>query len=313
MNRLFPYPHISVVMPVHNASATLSATVRSILSQSERDFELLLIDDGSTDQSLAIMLRLAAVDDRIRVIAHANCGVAATRNKGVELSHGQLIAFCDADDLWHPEKLKLHRALHRADHNCAASYARIAFIEPEARNALDARTTSTIVNTPLKVTDLLGENPVCTMSNLVVRRAAFERVGGFRAGMSFAEDQEWLARAAFLGLAIRGIDEVLVSYRLSHDGLSVNLERMYAGWRDLATDYADPSGVQAAEAIYCRYLARRALRSGASAATALHYAVRGLRLDARAFLTDAKRGWATLISALVAPFIPRAARIRVFA
>ena len=306
-------PSISVIVPVYNASATLAATVRSILAQTDRDFELLLIDDGSTDDSLLVMLRLAAMDDRIRVIAHANCGVAATRNKGVELSHGKLIAFCDADDLWHKTKLARHVAVHASPDAPGASYARIAFIEPDAVNGIGARTTSSIIATPLTVADLLGENPVCTMSNLVITRSAFDQIGGFRVGMSFAEDQEWLARAAHLGIRITGIDEVLVDYRLSHDGLSVNLDRMYAGWRDLARRYGDPADGEAAEAVYCRYLARRALRSGASASTAISYALRGLRLDARAFLSDARRGWPTLISALVAPFIPRATRIRVFA
>lgn len=316
MNKVLPFhrrPSISVIIPVYNASATLPATVRSILGQTDRDFELLLIDDGSTDDSLLVMLRLAAMDERVRVIAHANCGVAATRNKGVEFSHGHLIAFCDADDLWHRTKLARHRALHAADAGIGASYARIAFIEPDAASGLDARTTSSIVATPLTVADLLGENPVCTMSNLVVTRPAFEATGGFKVGMSYAEDQEWLARAADGGVIISGIDEVLVDYRLSQDGLSVNLDRMYAGWRDLAADYADPASGEAAEAVYCRYLARRALRSGAPASTARSYALRGLRLNARAFLADSRRGWPTLISALVAPVIPRAARIRVFA
>lgn len=306
-------PHISVVIPVYNAAATLAATVRSILAQSEGDFELLLIDDGSTDDSLLLMLRLAAMDERVRVIAHANCGVAATRNKGVELSHGELIAFCDADDLWHPHKLARHRDLHRGNPAIGASYARIAFIEPDASDSSAARTLSSIVPTPLTVADLLGENPVCTMSNLVVTRDACRAIGGFKVGMSFAEDQEWLARAAHIGIIISGIDDVLVDYRLSQDGLSVNLDRMYAGWRDLAADYGDPANGEAAEAVYCRYLARRALRSGATARTAREFALRGLKLDARAFLSDARRGWPTLISALVAPVIPRAARIRVFA
>lgn len=306
-------PILSVVIPVFNASATLAATVRSILSQTERDFELLLIDDGSTDDSLLLMLRLAAMDERIRVIAHANCGVAATRNKGVELSRGALIAFCDADDLWHADKLARHLALHSARPGIGASYARIAFIEPDAADDSAARTLSSIIPTPLTVADLLGENPVCTMSNLVVTRATLDAVGGFKVGMSFAEDQEWLARAAHQGIIITGIDEVLVDYRLSHDGLSVNLDKMYAGWRDLAADYGDPSDGEAAEALYCRYLCRRALRSGAAARTARDFALRGLKLDARAFLSDARRGWPTLISALVAPIIPRAARVRVFA
>lgn len=306
-------PFFSIIVPVYNAAATVSATVRSILAQSEPDFELLLIDDGSTDDSLAVMLRLAMTDERIRVVAHANCGVAATRNQGIELSHGELIAFCDADDLWHQGKLSAHKALHLADASIGASYARIAFIDPDASDSAEARTLSTIRPEQLTVADLLGENPVCTMSNLVVARDVFDMIGGFKVGMSFAEDQEWLARAAFEGICIVGIDEVLVDYRLSHDGLSVNLASMYAGWRRLAADYGDGEHRPAAEALYCRYLCRRALRSGASPRTALDYALRGLKIDARAFLADKRRGWPTLLSAIASPLMPRQARVRVFA
>jgi hypothetical protein len=131
--------------------------------------------------------------------------------------------------------------------------------------------------------------------------------------MSFAEDQEWLVRAACANCAIVGIDAVLVGYRLSQDGLSVDLDKMYAGWRTLAYEYEQPEKLIPAEALYCRYLARRALRSGAPAKRAIDFAIRGLRLDARAFLADARRGWLTLLSVFVSPFLPRFARIRVFA
>jgi hypothetical protein len=131
--------------------------------------------------------------------------------------------------------------------------------------------------------------------------------------MSFAEDQQWLVRAAHVNCAIFGIDKVLVGYRLSQDGLSVDLARMYAGWRALAFEYQQTEHLASAEALYCRYLARRALRSGAPAKYAVDFAIRGLRLDARAFLADARRGWLTLLSVFVSPFIPRFARLRVFA
>ena len=309
-------PVFSVVVPVHNAAATLAATLESVRGQTETDFELVAIDDGSTDASLSILLDFAARDARIRIVSRSNKGVAATRNLGVELGTGSLIAFLDADDIWHPDKLARHRQFHAESPDAAASYARIAFIDSAPRQ-LAARTISSISPQPLGVIDLLGENPVCTMSNLVVARAAMTMIGQFDETMSHAEDQEWLMRAAAQRHIITGIDEVLVDYRLSPDGLSVDLGRMLDGWRTLAARYGDatPTSVpmQAAEAVYCRYLARRALRSGASARVALGYARRGLRLDARAFLADARRGWLTLFSTLVAQGLPRPVRLRLFA
>ncbi len=306
-------PAISVIIPVHNATRTLAATVQSVLAQSFTNFELVLIDDGSTDDSLSVMLDLAMADARIHVLAQSNKGVAATRNLGVESSSAPLIAFLDADDLWHKEKLARHVAFHKADADVDVSYARIAFIDPKAEHGRGARTTSSIERGVLTLQQILAENPVCTMSNMVVTRACFDLVGPFLADMSFAEDQEWLARAADRGFVIEGLDEVLVDYRLSHDGLSVNLERMHAGWQHLASLYRLPAELRAAEAVYCRYLARRALRSGAPAARARDWAWKGMKLDAAAFLSDARRGWMTLLSALIAPLLPRAARLRVFA
>lgn len=306
-------PKYSIIMPVYNAQNSVGATAASVLRQSYGDFEFIMIDDGSSDESLALMLSIASEDDRVKIISQANKGVSAARNFGVEMAKGEYLAFIDADDLWHAEKLARHLSFHARDKEIAASYARIAFIDGDAINNGAAKTRSSILRGCLSLSELLAENPVCTMSNLVVTKAAFDRIGPFREGMSFAEDQEWLARAAHKFCAIKGIDEVLVDYRLSADGLSVNLDKMYAGWRQLADEYGGGEDLSAAEAIYCRYLSRRALRSGASARTALDFARRGIRLDAKAFLKDAKRGWMTLLSAYAAPLIPRATRIRVFA
>jgi glycosyltransferase involved in cell wall biosynthesis len=306
-------PHFSVLVPVYNAAATLPATAASVLAQNWRDFELILIDDGSTDASMAVMLDLAAQDNRVRVIQQANGGVAAARNLAIELARGRTLAFLDADDLWHPRKLEHHAAVHARWPDLAISFARVAFSSSPHPETWARGRCSAALPGMVGLSDMIAENPACTMSNIVVRRDALAQIGPFRRGMNFAEDQLWLVQAAAAGLEIRCIDTVLVAYRLSPDGLSINLDQMHAGWRAVMAEYGAGADVRAAEALYCRYLARRALRAGTPPMTALRYAWRGLSLHPPSFLGDCQRGWTTLVAAAAAPLLPRWARVRLFA
>lgn len=303
-------PLFSVVMPCYNCEATLAAAVLSVMAQTCGDFELLLIDDGSSDSTLTLAQMFARMDPRVRVLTQPNAGVAATRNRGVREARGSLVAFLDADDWWASRKLAAHRDLHTQKADLDASFARIRFI-PEDPDL--AHTESTVPAERLSVMQVLGENSVCTMSNVVVRRDCFLRTNGFREHMSFAEDQEWLARIIADGAQVLGLDRMLVFYRTSEGGLSSQLDRMYAGWRSFAYDYAAPEQVRKSEAVYCRYLARRALRLPGSSRTALHYTVRGLRLDSRSFLADSRRGFATALGATLAPLLPQTVRQKIFA
>ena len=302
-------PYFSIIMPVYNAQQHLKKTITSILNQSETSFEIIMIDDGSNDKSLAIMLDMANVDERIKVISQSNRGVSKTRNLGAELAKGEFLAFLDADDLWTLDKLLSHRELHENCPNINASFAKIAFVEDDQKNA---STYSTVPHDILTIKDVIAENPVCTTSNFVVSRAAFLDIGGFDEDMSHAEDQEILARLIQRGYYISGIDKYLVDYRLSPDGLSVNLPAMYAGWKKLAKTYSNKAEYYDSKAIYLRYLARRALRAGAPARVAFDYAIKGLSSDWKAFLRDKKRGWLTLISAGVGLILPRSTRIQIF-
>ncbi len=304
-----PAPYFSIIMPVYNAQEHLKKTINSILDQSETSFEIIMIDDGSSDQSLAIMLDMANVDDRIKVISQSNQGVSKTRNLGAELARGRFLAFLDADDLWTIDKLLSHRELHENCPNINASFAKIAFVEDDQKNI---RTYSTVPHTALTIKDVIAENLVCTTSNFVVSRAVFLDIGGFDEDMTHAEDQEILARLIQCGYHISGIDKYLVDYRLSPDGLSVNLPAMYAGWKKLAKTYSNKAEYYDSKAIYLRYLARRALRAGAPARVAFDYAIKGLFSDWKAFLRDKKRGWLTLISAGVGLILPRSTRIQIF-
>lgn len=303
-------PYFSIIMPVYNAQTHLIKTIHSVLEQSETSFEIIMIDDGSNDQSLAIMLDMANGDDRIKLISQHNQGVSKTRNLGADLARGKFLAFIDADDVWHVDKLSSHRAHHENMPDISSSFAKIAFVEDDHKNA---RTYSTVPHDVLRIKDVIAENPVCTTSNFVVSRTVFLSIGGFDENMSHAEDQEILARLIARGHYIAGIDKHLVDYRLSSDGLSVNLPAMYAGWKQLAKTYSDGLEYQDAKAIYLRYLSRRALRAGAPAKVAFNYAIKGLSSDWHAFLRDKKRGWLTLISAGFGFILPRSTRIQIFA
>ena len=98
-------PLFSIIMPVYNAAATLEAAARSVLDQGERSLELLLVDDGSADESLAIARRLAAADARVRVFAQQNGGICAARNCALAAARGEYVGFCDDDDLYLPGAL----------------------------------------------------------------------------------------------------------------------------------------------------------------------------------------------------------------
>jgi glycosyltransferase involved in cell wall biosynthesis len=305
-------PEVTVVMPVYNAAATLDATIASVLAQTFQQFELIAVDDGSSDESLALLRAHAARDTRIRVEAQKNAGVSAARNRGVELGDAPYVAFIDADDLWRPEKLQIHVARHRGDQSIAASYARIAFIPEESNDLAAAKTVSSLCPWAPGLVDVLGENPVCTTSNLVVRRDWFMRSGGFDRNLSFAEDQEFVARLIAMNGHIEGVDAVLTGYRLSPGGLSMDLSAMHAGWRNVAQRFLAKDELASLEALYYRYLARRVLRAGGSPLRALRYVLSGLRMDPGAFLRDRRRGLFTLAAALAAPFIPARLRLRLF-
>jgi len=99
---------VSIIMPAHNSQGSLGESVQSVLFQSYSDWELLLVDDASTDGTLALAQRLASEDSRVRVLAlEQNVGVAEARNRGISAARGQYLTFLDSDDLWLPDKLQI--------------------------------------------------------------------------------------------------------------------------------------------------------------------------------------------------------------
>ncbi len=276
---------VSVIIPAYNAAIFLPEVIQSVINQSYQNWELLIIDDGSTDDTADIANDFCKKDERIKLISKPNGGVSKARNLGVELANGELIAFLDSDDLWLPEKLLIHAEFMNQHPQVGVSFARVELI------ASDGQSTNKLTN---NITDVLQphhlfySNPTVTTSNLVIRKSVFETLNGFDDSMQYNEDVDLLFRLAIQNeWEIEGIDQVLVQYRLHSSGLSSTLHKMEDGWvklmdkaRQRAPELVDEH-YNAAQSAQLQYLARQTLRLNISVLSGVAFINRALISDWR--------------------------------
>lgn len=189
---------ISVIIPLYNKEKYIKSTIKSILSQKYQNFEIIIVDDGSTDNSLAEIERIE--DDRIRLIHQSNAGVAAARNRGIAEARGEYVAFLDADDEWKEEYLEAQANMIQAFPSCSV------FATNYLRKHPDDTYTHTIIR-GLKFKDetgimdnyfevaTLSQPPVWT-SAVVIKKNALESISGFPVGIKSGEDLLTWARLA---------------------------------------------------------------------------------------------------------------------
>ena len=203
---------VSVIMPVFNAAEHLEATIASVIGQSLPDWELLAVDDGSTDDSAAILARLAGNDPRIRVMSTGgNLGAGDARNHAMAAARGRYLAFLDADDLWHPQKLALQLEAMKSS---GAVFSCTAYL----RHDLDTG-QQTIIGVPLSATrtDLLKTNTVaCSTAMIDTTHLAGRRFSPLRRRQDFLFWLELLTTAP----EVLGLPLVLMTYRQHSASLS---------------------------------------------------------------------------------------------
>ncbi len=295
-------PLFSVVIPCYNSEATLAETINTVRAQSLADFEIIVIDDGSSDGSLAAARKMAETDCRVHVISQANAGVSAARNRGVAAARGKFIALLDADDLWVRDYLEIHLARMNGDPLLGVSFSAVGFMEADGRPTGERSRPRLSGLTPA---DILSTNPCTTCSAMVIRAEVFAQAGRFRESLRRAEDQEWLFRVALTQWRIEGVDDLLVRYRNSPNGLSANLDGMYEGFRvmlesagEAAPDLVRRAGPLAAGRML-RYLARRALRLNLDRGIARRFIARALAKAPGMLLSEPKQTIATLVAATI--------------
>lgn len=206
----------SVIIPAYNCEKYLEETVRSVLGQTWEQFEIILVDDCSTDRTFVIAKELEGLDARIRVYQNpVNSGVSKTRNFGVSVAKGKWIAFLDSDDLWEPQKLEHHMRLARENTDCVLFYSSYSFMDD------DGRQYNRVFSVPEQIDfkGLLKRNYIGN-STVMVRRDVIESIPVL--GENLHEDYAtWLKILKRYGRAL-GDTEPLVCYRIAKNSRSSN-------------------------------------------------------------------------------------------
>lgn len=209
-------PKVSVVIPAYNAMTYLPDTLNSVLQQTFSDFEVLIIDDGSTDYIQAWVAQ-NITDSRVKLIAQANQGLSAARNTGIANAQGEYIAFLDADDLWEPTKLEVQ--VHYLDNNSAVGlvYNWIGVIDAEGKPT--GRVWGG--NIEGNVLEEILQRNIIDCPSVLVRRKCFDELGVFDTMLRSVEDWDmWIRIATRYPFAVT--KEPLVYYRQHASNMSKN-------------------------------------------------------------------------------------------
>ncbi len=219
-------PSVSVILPTYNRASLLPESIGSVLAQTYSDFELLVVDDGSTDDTREVV---AAIDDkRTRYVGlKRNAGQAAARNVGIKEAKADLIAFQDSDDLWMPEKLDLQiSALRESSPRTGVVYTAYERICGNRSEVLPFRRI--VPKTGDVHARLLRGNFITTQTALV-RRKCFEKAGTFDEGQRALDDWDLFIRLSKEWHFVF-VDKLLVQYRVVTDSVSIDMDRFVCAY-----------------------------------------------------------------------------------
>jgi glycosyltransferase involved in cell wall biosynthesis len=219
-------PKVSVIIPAYNAMAYLPETIANVLEQTYTDFEVVVVNDGSTDEIEEWITQIS--DRRVKLVSQANLGLAGARNTGIKESQGEYLAFLDADDLWESTKLAKQVQVLDSYPSVGLVYTWVAYVDEQGNS------TGRVVNNQQEGDvwqELTSGNLVECGSVAMVRRQCFEKCGVFDGNLgSFVEDWDmWLRIARTYPFKV--VQEPLVYYRQVANSASRNWEAMAKSYR----------------------------------------------------------------------------------
>ena len=220
----------SIVIPAYNSKATIGSAIKSVQRQSRADFELIIVDDGSTDDT-ASRVEPFLRDERIRLISQQNLGVAAALNRGIASTRGQYVSFLGSDDLWLPHYLAAMASTLDGDPGAAVAYTD-AWILDDATRRIRRMTTAgpfhppEAPRQPSEFFRSLLERGNYVFAGATIRRWVFDEVGTFRAELRSAEDYEFWLRIASHGYRFVRCPLKLAIYRQRPGQLTADRRRV---------------------------------------------------------------------------------------
>ena len=288
---------ISVIIPTHDYGRFIREAIDSVLAQTYPVLEVIVVDDGSTDDTPEI---LAGFGNRIVTVVQNNAGVAAARNAGMAVARGEYLAFLDSDDLWLPEKIEKQLALFEADPG-------LGLVHCGAERFDAAGKTLSVEVSGLEgwvARELLarGQGLIAVGSSMMVRRKVADEIGGFDSRLPACEDGDFCYRVA-LRYRFGFVPEPLVRYRQHGDGNHLNIPRVEAamlmllGKLFLSPDPSIRVLEKRARGIMHRFLAGRYFHRGETRLS-LRHMFRSIRHDARNVLHFAAYPYRAALRAL---------------
>ncbi|GLS24334.1 glycosyltransferase family 2 protein [Marinibactrum halimedae] len=305
-------PIVSVVVPMYNVQKYIATCLESILGQTYRYFEVVCVNDGCTDNTVAIANSFK--DDRIRIVHQRNQGLAAARNTGINHAKGLYIALLDSDDCWHPKKLELHVKHLHDNPRVGISYSASIFIDESGKKMGIGQFPKIKF---IRARDIFCRNPIGNGSAAVIRRQTLDDVARMSLhGSSFcheyfdeelrqSEDIElWIRIVLHTPWRIEGINKPLTYYRVNSQGLSSSLDKQLNSW-EKAVEKNRPNNEEffkrwysLARAYQFRYLARRAIQSH-DALKAISFIHRAIASDWKIIFEEPRRTTITYAAALI--------------
>lgn len=311
--------YASIIVPAFNVERTLPETLAALCAQTFGDFEIVIVDDGSTDATPRIANSFCS-DPRVRVVHQTNRGLAGARNSGIAAARGSYIGFCDADDLWELGKLAAHVAHLDARTEVGLSFSGASLISETGTLTGHAQRPRL---TGITAAHVFKRNPVGNGSSPVFRRAALDAIAYRPAGETQrdwwfdetfrqSEDIEcWLRLALSSDWQIEGVPGLLTRYRISAGGLSAATDRQLASWERMVAKLQPlapaffATHAPAARAYQLRYLARRAV-SDLDSATARTLIRRSLTTSLRPVVEEPVKTGVTLAATAAVSILSQA-------
>jgi glycosyltransferase involved in cell wall biosynthesis len=223
-------PYISVIMPVYNSEHTLDQAVTSVLNQSFSDFELILIDDGSTDQSWPLIQLLSQKDCRIKIFKNQiNMGLMQTLNRALPLAKSEVIARLDSDDEMLPRRLEIQYKYMQQNPELAVLGTQYSFMGRTLKHDIQFNLPTTFFDIQKQI---LIDNPICH-SSVMFRKKIILELGGYRSEFKNSEDYDLWLRVS-RKYQIENLAESLVRVRLSLGGNSIAHRQQMKNYFELA-------------------------------------------------------------------------------